>query len=104
MGESASTSTVRHKTLSTYYPTLTTLGTHLAAYDAVYHSDPEEYRALLETTLCAPRDDAGPAPPPGPAEWTQQEAIDRILDALVKERGSRGDALVLGTKVVPSLL
>lgn len=99
MGESASAS-VRHKTLSAYYPVLTTLGSHLSAFSTlVYHSDPDEYRALLTTTICAPCDTAGPAPLPGVTAWTQQEAIDRILQDLVSARGRSGDALTLGTKV-----
>lgn len=99
MGESAS-ATLRHKTLSAYYPALTTLGAHLSTFPSLlYHSDPDQYRSLLETTVCAPNDKAGSAPPLGPAEWTQQEAIDRILQELVSVRGQRGDVLTFGTKV-----
>ncbi|CAK9784445.1 unnamed protein product [Cutaneotrichosporon oleaginosum] len=97
MGE-GSPGTLRHKTLSVYYPLLTTLGAHLSA--TVYNSDPPEYRALLSTTICAPNAPGLPPPPPpsGPLEWTQQEAIDRIVHELVRLRGPRGDALVWGTK------
>lgn len=92
--------TLRHKTLSVYYPVLTTLGVHLAATPSlVYNSDPDEYRDLLSTTVCAPNAQARNAPPPGPEHWTQQEAIDRIVHELVTTHGQRGDALVWGTKV-----
>lgn len=103
MGDATSPPTLRHKTLSVYYPHLTTLGTHLAPVPSlVYNSDPAEYRDLLNTTVCAPSAQAAPLPPPGPPHRTQQEAIDHIVQELTTARGPRGDALVWGTKVPSS--
>ncbi|BEJ01730.1 hypothetical protein CcaverHIS631_0604120 [Cutaneotrichosporon cavernicola] len=99
MGDLGSEGTLRHKTLSIYYPVLMTLGTHLTAVPSlVYNSDPTEYRDLLSTTICAPNAQAGTATPISPVQRTQQEAIDRLVQELVNARGPRGDALVWGTK------
>lgn len=94
---------LRHKTLSAYYPSLETLDEYLTSRTGsspVYHSDPQDYRELLATTICAPQQDAGPFPSFTiiGSECKQQEVIDRILQELSK-RGSRADALILGTKV-----
>ncbi len=101
----ASAGTLRHKTLSVYYPVLTTLGAHLAATPTLRYgsSDPGDYLDLLSTTICAPNAQAGTAPPPEPVHCTQQEAIDRIVQELVATKGPRGDALVWGTKVPSSV-
>ncbi|KAL1408231.1 Telomerase reverse transcriptase [Vanrija albida] len=93
--------TLRHKTLSAYYERLVTLGGHLAAPvgdELVYHSDPAEYHALLRSTVCAPLVHGhGDWPPRGPAEGTQQEALDRLIGELGKGGGERRDVL-LGPK------
>lgn len=88
--------TLRHKTLSAYYDHLLTLEHLLVGVEGLlFHSDPAEYRELLEHTICAPRGDkARVFPPYGPTDGTQQEAIDRILQDF---RGS--DVLLLGSRV-----
>lgn len=88
--------TLRHKTLSAYYDHILTLEHLLVSVEGLlFHSDPAEYRELLEHTICAPRGDkARVFPPYGPTDGTQQEAIDRILQDF---RGS--DVLLLGSRV-----
>lgn len=86
---------MHHKTLSAYYPRLITLEEYLSPCEGlVYHSDPDEYCALVRGTLCAERHHKlGPFPPPGPVEGSQQDAIDNILRALDH------DVLALGNRV-----
>jgi hypothetical protein len=94
--------TLRHKTLSAYYDKLIKLGEYLGAVvpdELVYHSDPEAYHALLQDIICAPlAHHHGDWPAGGPADGTQQEALDRIIRELSRGGGERRDVLC-GPKV-----
>nr|XP_031859765.1 uncharacterized protein CI109_004837 [Kwoniella shandongensis]KAA5526837.1 hypothetical protein CI109_004837 [Kwoniella shandongensis] len=114
MGEEAMASSahdrIRHKTLSAYYTSIQTLHSCILSstdgQSPLDRDDPDEYRQLLDTTLCCFRieDDAKRLTfvlGGGGAEGSQQEAIDRILRELGKQavrEGTGGNVLVSGSR------
>ena len=110
-GEPAASETSghRHKTLSAYYPRLYTLHNYLlsaptsSSSRVLLESDSEEYRQLVQGTLCAPTGDTPLSGWNGEVYGTQQEVVDRVVGEIAK-RSARldiKDVLVTSDKVRP---
>jgi hypothetical protein len=108
-GEKQGAREYRHKTLSAYYPRLYTLHDYLlsapisSSSSVLLSTDGDDYRRLVEQTICALRHDSPVLSlnGSGSRRGTQQELVDSIT-AEVSRRSSREgikDILVSSDKV-----
>ena len=102
----------RHKTLSAYYPKLYTLHDYIlsaptsSSSRVLLETDSEQYRNLVQATLCAPSPDTILPGSNGEVWGTQQELVDRIVGEIAR-RSARldiKDVLVTSDKVSFTLL
>jgi hypothetical protein len=102
---------IKHKTLSSYYPHLYTLRDYILLSTKsslprallFLPSDPPEYGCLIRETICAvSAPPKGTARAPGIVMGSQQEAIDRALAEIARKDtgvGQRRNILLTSTRV-----
>ena len=97
----------RHKTLSAYYPHLYTLHDYLltaprsSTSAIVSATDSDEYKRLIQVTVCACRLAPQDLPPKGEVWGTQQEIVNRVLGEVARRcaREAIKDVLISSDKV-----
>jgi hypothetical protein len=102
----------RHKTLSAYYPHLYTLHDYLltaprsSTSAIISATDSDEYKRLIQETVCACRLAPQDLPPKGEVWGTQQEIVNRVLGEVARRCAREGikDVLVSSDKVSYGLL
>lgn len=102
----------RHKTLSAYYPNLYTLHDYLltaprsSTSAIISATDSDEYKRLIQETVCACRMDPQDLPAKGEVWGTQQEIVNRVLGEVARRCAREGikDVLISSDKVSYSLI
>jgi hypothetical protein len=97
----------RHKTLSAYYPHLYTLHDYLltaprsSTSAIISATDSDEYKRLIQETVCACRLAPQDLPPKGEVWGTQQEIVNRVLGEVARRCAREGikDVLISSDKV-----
>jgi hypothetical protein len=101
----------RHKTLSAYYPHLYTLHDYLltaprsSTSAIISATDSDEYKRLIQETVCACRLAPQDLPSKGEVWGTQQEIVNRVLGEVARRCTKEGikDVLISSDKVSFSL-
>ena len=101
----------RHKNLSAYYPHLYTLHDYLltaprsSTSAIISDNDSDDYKRLIQETVCACRLDPGNLPAKGEVWGTQQEIVNRVLGEVARRCAREGikDVLISSDKVSYSL-
>jgi hypothetical protein len=102
----------RHKTLSAYYPHLYTLHDYLltapraSTSTIISATDSDDYRRLIQDTVCACRLAPRDLPSKGEVWGTQQETVNRVLGEVARRCAREGikDVLIYSDKVSYSLI
>jgi hypothetical protein len=97
----------KHKTLSAYYPHLSTLHDYLltaprsSTTSIIQETDTDEYKRLVLETVCATRSTPVNLPSKGDVWGTQQEIVDRVLGEVSRRCAREGikDVLISSDKV-----
>lgn len=97
----------RHKTLSAYYPHLYTLHDYLLTAPTsstsaiISATDSDEYRRLIQDTVCGCRSAPPGLPTKGEVWGTQQEIVNRVLGEVARRCAREGikDVLISSDKV-----
>jgi hypothetical protein len=97
----------RHKTLSAYYPYLYTLHDYLltaprsSTSAIISATDSDEYKRLIQATICACRLDPQDLPSKDEVWGTQQEIVNRVLGEVARRCAKEGikDVLISSDKV-----
>jgi len=97
----------RHKTLSAYYPHLYTLHDYLltaprsSTSTFILATDSDEYKRLIQETVCACRQAPQDLPSKGEVWGTQQEIVNRVLGEVARRSAREGtkDVLISSDKV-----
>jgi hypothetical protein len=91
----------RHKTLSAYYPHLYTLHDYLltaprsSTSNIISDNDSDEYKRLIQETVCACRITPQDLPSKGEVWGTQQEIVNRVLGEVARRCAREGTKNVL---------
>lgn len=90
---------IRHKSLSAYYPRLSSLaavlmGSSLTLGDTILYraTDLQEYKDLLEQTICATSNDVPALPPLEPVQRGVGPSHTEVVDGILHELGRRTNA------------
>jgi hypothetical protein len=102
----------RHKTLSAYYPHLYTLHDYLltaprsSTSTIISDHDSDEYKRLIQETVCGCRSAPQDMPSKGEVWGTQQEIVNRVLGEVARRCAREGikDVLISSDKVSYGLL
>jgi hypothetical protein len=102
----------RHKTLSAYYPHLYTLHDYLltaprsSTSTIISATDSDEYKRLIQETVCGCRLAPQDLPSKGEVWGTQQEIVNRVLGEVARRCAREGikDVLISSDKVSYGLL